>query len=358
LETYPTKELSHPNARRSQTVSKKNRTDEGDRTIINYPKLKVGRVAHILLASSWKTIIFSFEIILSSMSDTTLSPQSDTETTVIITTPEGEEVPYQPATMEQLHQDWPLDPVALAPIVAGLTALTRRGATKTVQSEDKDKNDKPKACAVKPRETFRAMRALNKIGWLALGQQRRDHKAKQHNGQQTLNDAVTAVIPEAHARMTEEAQRRGLSCAAELDNPTAKAIYAQAEKDHIARNGPLPQTGPTPIPPTAPERRNDWIIPQETQAEIMNRLRDMVDPHGDEYQELRPREYLMAVEVLLMYRRLVDAQVEFDRLVHTGGTATDWEAWDRLLEQKVPADLAAWKKEDEEEPDPEEAEYS
>src|SRR5262249_9608802 len=140
------------------------------------------------------------------------------------------------------------------------------------------------------------------------------------------------------------------------------AIYAQAEHDHIAQHGPLPQTGPTPIPPTAPERRNDWIIPQETQAQIMNRLRDMVDPHGEEYQELRPREYLMAVEVLLMYRRLVDAQEHFDRLVHTGGTAPDWEAWDRMLEQKVPADLAAWKKEEaawkkanEEEDDPEEA---
>jgi hypothetical protein len=288
------------------------------------------------------------------MSDTTFSsPPSETETTVIITTPEGDKVPYSPATMEQLHQDWPLDPSALAPIVAGLTALTRRGATKTVRR--KNKNDEPKPCAVKPRETFRAMRALNKIGWLALGQQRRDYKAKQHNGPETLNDAVTAVIPDANALMTEEAHRRGLSYAAELDNPTAKAICAQAEQDHIARNGPLPQTGPPPLKPTAPERRNDWIIPQETQAQIMNRLRDMVDPHGAEYQELRPREYLMAVEVLLMYRRLTDAQEQFDRLVQTGGPAPDWDALDRKWEHQTREELAVWKKEKEEEDDPEEA---
>src|SRR5262249_54334269 len=154
----------------------------------------------------------------------------------------------------------------------------------------------------------------------------------QHNGPQTLNDAVTPVIPHAHAAMAEVAKERGLSCAAALDYETKRALCDQAEKDYIAEHGPLPPTGPPPIPPTAPERRNDWIIPQETQTQVMNRLRDMVDPSGTEYQELRPREYLMAIEVLLMYRRLTDAQEQFDRLVKTGGTATDWDALDRLIE--------------------------
>src|SRR5262245_53135492 len=132
----------------------------------------------------------SFEIVLSSMSDTTFSsPPSETETTVIITTPEGDKVPYPPATMEELHQDWPLDPAARAPILAGLIALSRRGATKTRKA--KNPHDPPRAVPVKPRESLRAMRTANALGWLALRQQRRDYKAKQHNSQGTLNEAVT-----------------------------------------------------------------------------------------------------------------------------------------------------------------------
>jgi hypothetical protein len=251
------------------------------------------------------------------------------EATVADPPPEEPTVTYQPPSLEELHQDSPLDPKARPPIVAGLVAMAQRGAAKTYINEEGE----TVTCKVKTGESLRAMRAVNALGRLSLRQQKADHNAKLHRNSTTLNDHVTPVIPLAHQRMTEEARRRGLSCAAALDKATSEAVCDKAEKDYIAEHGPLPQTGPKPMKPTAPERRNDRLIPKEAQVQIMNRLRDMVDPNG---QELPPHEYLQAVQVLVMFCRLVDDQERFDRLVQTGGPTTDWEALRREWEEVVP----------------------
>jgi hypothetical protein len=231
--------------------------------------------------------------------------------------------------------------------------MAQRGATKTRKFRDRNNEVKEVTHKVRPRESLRAMRIINAIGRLSLRQQRRDHKAKQHQGERTLNDCVTPDIPRASQLLTQEAKRQGLSCAAELDRPTRKALCAQARHEYIAAHGPMPQTGPKPLKETAPERRNDWVIPKETQAQIMTRLRDMVDPKGDEHQELRPREFLMAAEVLFGFCRLVDAQERFDMLVQTGGTPTDWEALDLELEEIARRRIEERKREDQDEEEPE-----
>jgi len=209
--------------------------------------------------------------------------------------------------------------------------MTQRGATKTYINEDGE----TVTVKLKPRESLRAMRTLNALGRMSLRQQKRDHKAKLHNGQKTLNDLVSPANSVAAPRMEAEAKRQGLPCAALLDRATRDAILAQAEAEHIAVHGPILQTGPKPMKPTAPERRNDWIIPKDAQDQIMNRLQDMVNPNGEEYQELRPHEYLSAVQVLVMYCRLVDAQEQFDRQVATGEEPFDWEAFDATLDDKI-----------------------
>src|SRR4051794_27349812 len=94
--------------------------------------------------------------------------------TVSVTTPDGQTVPYQRPTLEQLHQDWPLDPQARAPIIAGLAAMAQRGATKTRRTRDREKKEITVTHHVRPRESLRAMRIINAIGRLSLRQQRRD----------------------------------------------------------------------------------------------------------------------------------------------------------------------------------------
>ena len=266
-----------------------------------------------------------------------------TEAAVTDPPPEEPAAPYQTPSRDELHQHWPLDPNARAPIVAGLIAMTQRGATKTYINEDGE----TVTVQLKPRESLRAMRTLNALGRMSLRQQKRDYKAKLHNGQKTLNDLVSPANGVAAPRMEAEAQRQGLPCAALLDRATRDAILAQAEQEHIAVHGPIRQTGPKPMKPTAPERRNDWIIPKDAQAQIMNRLQDMVNPNGEEYQELRPHEYLSAVQVLVMYCRLVDEQEQFDRQVATGEEPFDWEAFDATLDEKIRQSLAVQQKEDE-----------
>src|SRR5262249_28296712 len=74
--------------------------------------------------------------------------------------PEEPTAPYQPPSRDELHQDWPLDPNARAPIVAGLLAMTQRGATKTYINKDGE----TVTVQLKPRESLRAMRTLNALG--------------------------------------------------------------------------------------------------------------------------------------------------------------------------------------------------
>ena len=237
--------------------------------------------------------------------DTTIHSPPEPENTASAAAHEtGTPTPYQPPTREQLHQDWPLAPEARGRIVAGLVAMTQPGATSTRKTRDGRTLTKE----VSPRHTVRAARLLKQIGSIALDQQRQDHQAKCTTAPSTLNDFVSPVFPLAHDRMTAEAERQGLDTIFELEDETINGLYQQAEQDYIAEHGPIPKTGPTPLRPTAPEQRNDWVIPKETQRQVMARLCDMADPQGQAYPFLRVRERLMATEVLLQFCRLVAAQ--------------------------------------------------
>ena len=57
-----------------------------------------------------------------------------------------------------------------------------------------------------------------------------------------------------HEIERDEALRRGLTCAAELDVATSEAIYEQSRLDWIAKNGPEPERGPKPVAETKPEQ--------------------------------------------------------------------------------------------------------
>jgi hypothetical protein len=238
--------------------------------------------------------------------------------------PSGAPPPYQVPTATELHQNWPIiEPQARTRIIGGLVAMSKPVATTTRRLPD----GRTVTTKVKRRDALRAMELANQLGNLSLEQQKDDHQANLHNNKDlTLNDFVTPVAELAGERATEEADRQGLYSAAELPEETIEAIHEQAKKDYEAEHGPLPERGPKPLKQTAPEQRQDWIIPLEDQRMIMSRLQDMTDPQGQEYQLMRDRERLRAVRVLMRFGRLVLAQVRWDRQVETGPQPFDWDA--------------------------------
>jgi len=245
--------------------------------------------------------------------------------------------PYQRPHFDQLRQVWPIDPAARARIIESLTRQSQREATLKTKNKDGQTIERK----FKPREALQAMRLLKRFGSLALEQQRLDREAHGHvNRSRTLNDFVTPVVELAGDRLHEEAMRRGLDCAAELDPETRDAICDQAERDWVAKHGPVPQYGPKPLVEFAPEQRNDWVIPAEAQAQIMARLVDMVDPQGDEYHELRPRERVMAGKVLTSFCGLVQEQQRLDREEEAAGPIFDWEKWVEEIDADRPRLLA------------------
>ena len=213
-----------------------------------------------------------------------------------------------------------LDPASRDRIVAGFAAMAQPGATHTYTNRHNQKVTKP----VRPREALRAMKILHELGTLTLEQQRQDHLDQLHNNDKTLNDVVSPVHDIAGDRLHDEAMRRNLSCAAELDVETVRAVYAASKAEWEAKNGPEPERGPQPVAETPPEQRNDWIIPPEVQHMVMGRLQDMVDPQGEEFHRLRVRERLMAGRVLCRFCALGAAQQRLDRQIAAGGPVLDW----------------------------------
>jgi hypothetical protein len=230
----------------------------------------------------------------------------------------------QPPTRDALRQVWPLDPDPLPRIVANLVAMTKPGVTWTRQKP----NGQTVSTTISPRLNCRAAQLLCWVGALSLDQQKQDHEAQVHNGSLTLNDFVPpAGLGElVNQRFHAEARRRGLESIFQLDEATTQAVADQAEQDYSAEHGPIPQTGPTPAAPTPPEQRNDWVIPQEAQRQVMKHLCEMADPHGQAYPFLKLRQRLMATHVLLQLCRLRAAQVRWDRRVETGEKPFDWDA--------------------------------
>jgi hypothetical protein len=240
--------------------------------------------------------------------------------------------PDQPLPVVLSRQDGPIDPAARERIVAYLAGLTERGAVETKRGKDGrpilGPDEKPITKKVSPRHAFRAMRLLNTFGRQALHQRRLDRAARRAEGRAfCLNDHVTETVNLAGQRQTEEARRRGLSCAAELDIETQRAINAAAEAELVAAGLVDPTPAVTSQAGTAadPARRRDWVIPAAVQAGIMARLVDMVDPQGDEFAVLRLRERLMAAGVLGLFSQLALEQQEFDLVDETAGEVFDEE---------------------------------
>ena len=136
--------------------------------------------------------------------------------------------------------------------------------------------------------------------------------------------------------MTEEAQRRGLECASELDKETCDAIYDQAEAEMQAQGI---DTDPAGVNRPRPPRRGTWIIPQVTMALAIARLIDMVNPDGEEGHELRPRERLMAAQLLIQLDRLAMDQDAFAQEVWAAGPVFDLDRALDEIEAAIPRRL-------------------
>jgi hypothetical protein len=253
-------------------------------------------------------------------------------------TPAPEPTPAlrSPAHPDELRQEWPLDPAAGDRILAYLASLTVRGAVET----RKARNGQEYTRKVSPRTAMRAMRTLGLFSRLALRQQQLDRQAQAQVGTGFSWMAhVTETVNLGGQRATEEAQRRGLSCAAELDDATLDAIATQAEAELKAMGIDCSVPAGPPGPEEDPAKRQDWVVPVATKQQIMSRLVGMVDPQGDEFAELRTRERLMAGRLLGFFRRLALEQQELDRRLGPAEPVFDEEQlmaeWDALEQQRI-----------------------
>jgi hypothetical protein len=251
--------------------------------------------------------------------------------------------PSQRPRRKPCRQVWPLSPEIRAAMIDNLSQMTERGAT----IEDRDQNGRTFERNVTPRENLRSMRLLHTFTRLNLNQQKLDLDAEDHvNRGVTLNDCVTVPVETAGERMAEEAEALGLDCAAALPPERVEEIYEQAEQEYIALKGKLP--APEPFAEIPSDQRNDWFIPVETQARIMNRLADMALPSGQEYHEIRPRERFMAYRVLAMFCSVVDQQQRLDRKYAARGPADDWDELEAEMEKREAHRLVERRREAEE----------
>jgi hypothetical protein len=259
----------------------------------------------------------------------------------VVVPPEPVRAPedWQQLPGDKKPQLWPHDPAARDRIIDYLVKVSRPGA----QEVRKDKNGQEIIRNIKPREALRAMRTLGGYGKLELKQQRLDHQGRAAAGRSfCLKDHVTAAIGIAGRRLTAEAQRRGLSCAAELDAATKKAIFAEVDAE-------LKETGAAEADrPAAPAPRRGGVIPVAAQRQIMTRLIDMADPLGQEFQVLRTRERLMAARILATFWRLALEQEQLDRAIAAGGKAFDLDRVLDEVEEAARLRLEERKREDEE----------
>src|SRR5262249_35818113 len=154
---------------------------------------------------------------------------------------------------------------------------------------------------------------------LNLGQQKLDAAIAQLNGDnqpKSLNDFVNESVGTAADRLLEEALAQGLECVAELPDERVAEVYEEEKRKYDAEHPEQSdrcQKKPFAI---APEQRNDWIIPQETQKELMDRLVDMALPEGAEYKRIKPRARLMASRLIGRFCRLGQQQQFLNIRVH------------------------------------------
>jgi hypothetical protein len=239
--------------------------------------------------------------------------------------------PDKPPDRSKLRLNFFVRPDIQEKLIKHHSAMTQPGATTTYFDENGDEITRP----LKPRETLRHAQELHNFSKLNLGQQKLDAATAQLNGENkplTLNDCVTPYMESAGDRMHEEAMASGLDCAAELPKERVDQIFEEEKQKYDATH-PQPERGRKKPFAIAPEQRNDWIIPQEAQKELMDRLVDMALPEGQEYQRIKPRARLMASRLIGRFCRLGQQQQFLDLRVHGQKPEIDWEELDREMEE-------------------------
>jgi hypothetical protein len=261
--------------------------------------------------------------------------------------PPPEPPPYQPPDRSKLRLNFFVRPDIQQKLIKHHSAMARPGATTTYI--DQDGNDVTRT--LKPRETLRHAQELHNFSKLNLGQQKLDAALAQQNGAnkpKTLNDFVTEPVRTAGERLHEEAIAQGLDFVAELPNERIFQVYEEEKQKHEAEH---PEKSdrclkrPFAIPP---EQRNDWIIAEETQKELMDRLVDMALPEGQEYQRIKPRARLMASRLIGRFCRLGQQQQFLDLRVYGQQPEIDWDEAVRELEERIKASMEFHKRQAEE----------
>jgi hypothetical protein len=243
-----------------------------------------------------------------------------------------------------LQQTWSLTQIVQNKLVSHHSAKSMRGAEITFINEDGDEVTRK----VTPREAMRHMGELHTYAKLTLRQQKLDAGIhdEEDETEKTLNDFVTEVVPNAGQRMHDEAMALGLDCAAALPDERCAQIVAEEQAKYDAehpKNDRIGRKKPLEIPP---DQRNDWVIPQETQAAVMARLVDMALPDGEEYQVISPRERLMASRLLGRFCHLGQEQQFLNQRLHAQKPETDWDEIDRDVTAQIKEAVADRRKVD------------
>ena len=236
--------------------------------------------------------------------------------------------PYVKPSIDQLRQVWPLAPTKRQRLIDYYISLTQPGATIKVKTK-RGTIERP----VTAREVFKATKLLVALGESAIQQQKRDIEAEGQAADQAagLNDFVTDLTDAAGQRMTEIAQEQGLRSGGELSDEQAQQIYDEVEKEHSNTHKTSPGKDRAPVVECPPEQRGDWLVPLESQQRIMDRLFDMADPSGKEYENLKSYEQLMAGRVLTMFVKLANKQTKLDQRRQAQAGSFSWSQADERM---------------------------
>jgi hypothetical protein len=224
--------------------------------------------------------------------------------------------PDKPPDRSKLRLNFFVRPDIQEKLIKHHSAMAKPGATTTYIDQDGDEVTR----TLKPRETLRHAQELHNFSKLNLGQQKLDAALAQQNGEnqpKSLNDFVTEPVRTAGDRLHQEARAQGFWCVSELPQARIDEVYQEEKQKYEAEHPPKSERGrkkPFTIPP---EQRNDWIVPEETQKALMDRLVDMALPEGQEYQRIKPRARLMASRLIGKFCRLGQAQQFLDLRVHS-----------------------------------------
>jgi hypothetical protein len=255
--------------------------------------------------------------------------------------------PYQPPDRSKLRLNFFVRPDIQEKLIKHHSAMAQPGATTTYFDQNGDEVTR----TLKPRETLRHAQELHNFSKLNLGQQKLDAAIAQQNGENkptSLNQFVNESVGTAADRLLQEAYAQGLQYVAELPDERVAEVYEEEKRKYDAEHPEQSdrcQKKPFAIPP---EQRNDWIIPQETQNELMDRLVDMALPEGAEYKRIKPRARLMASRLIGRFCRLGQQQQFLDLRVHSQQPEIDGDELVRELHELNRKALEARRKDDEE----------